>query len=130
LASGSGLKLAQLDPELGESGQRKKPTAEQPHAKISARIANAPPLAGSWHSASQQVLRRKYGRGAVTSRSVFFAENPGRFVDSHGPQLFPDSVRLALPRPPNLESQYQRKKIFCQEKKSKMLLIFSHHVYL
>jgi len=31
----------------------------------------------------------------------------------------PDSVRLALPRPPNLESQYQWKKIFCQEKNAK-----------
>ena len=38
------------------------------------------------HSASQQVPRDNYGRGAVTSRSIFFALNPGRLADSHGPR--------------------------------------------
>ena len=30
-----------------------------------------------------------------------------------------DSARLALPRPPNLESKYQRLRISCQEKNAK-----------
>src|SRR5439155_10355862 len=52
-------------------------------------------------------------------RARFFRLNPGPpRGGSHGPSI-PVSVRLARPRPPNLESKYQWKSIFCQEKNAK-----------
>src|SRR6202007_2651170 len=35
------------------------------------------------------------------------------------PRLFPDADRLALPRPPNLDSQYRTSGCWCQEKIAK-----------
>jgi len=71
--------------------------------------ANALPLASGSHTASQQVPRLKCGRGAGTARSVFFRLGPGLVSWLHTDLYrFLDSVRLALSRPPNLESQYQR----------------------
>jgi hypothetical protein len=50
----------------------------------------------------------------------FFALEPGPSSWVHPDRFWiPDSVRLALPRPPNLDSKYQRMIIFCQEKNAK-----------
>src|SRR5579863_10517672 len=57
-------------------------------------------------------------RGAGTSRS-FFAVIPGESVGHAGLRQVPDSVRLALPRPPNLECEYQSTRKWCQEKIAK-----------
>src|SRR5438045_1202717 len=60
-ASGSGLKLAQLDSGLRERRQRKK---DDCRAVVSPRAsnANAPPSAGNPHAASRQVLRHLRAR--------------------------------------------------------------------
>lgn len=54
------------------------------------------------------------------SRSDFFRLEPRPASWVHTDQFyFPDSVRLALPRPPNLESKYQRMQFSCQEENAK-----------
>jgi hypothetical protein len=78
-------------------------------AKIkSCTKANALPLAGESDTASQHIPRLNYGRGAEL-RARFFCLEPG-WLRGVITDLFniPDSVRLALPRSPNLESKYQR----------------------
>jgi hypothetical protein len=72
------------------------------------RNANALPLAGESLTASQQIPRLNYGRGAEL-RARFFCLEPG-WLRGVITDLFNilDSVRLALPRSPNLESKYQR----------------------
>jgi len=69
---------------------------------------NALPNAGGVHTAEQQQkARAAYDlRGAITSRS-FFAVISVWSVGQKRTKTIPDPVRLALPRPPNLDSQYQ-----------------------
>jgi len=58
-------------------------------------------------------------RGESTSRS-FFTVIPGWLVSSLPDQgKSPTLVRLALPRPPNLDVQYQTMRWSCQEKIAK-----------
>jgi hypothetical protein len=59
-----------------------------------------------------------------------FSLETGLLPWAHGPAFGLDSVRLALPRPPNLEMQYQRMRKPCQVKNAKCGLTFSYCVYL
>jgi|SRR5580698_11389516 hypothetical protein len=97
------------------TASEKKATAWQPTFPSTAarsksksiRNANALPLAGGSHTAAQHIPRLNYGRGAEL-RARFFCLKPG-WLRRVITDLFNilDSVRLALPRPPNLEWQYQ-----------------------
>src|SRR6266568_1488433 len=115
-ASGSGRKRTQLDSASSRNVSAKKNrslcdrfqlTAEQSHLRSSAKRQCS--AVGWWLALSPtEVLRRKYGRGAGTSRSVFSLRTRVVSWVSNGPKFIPDSVRLALPRSPNLDWQYQR----------------------
>jgi hypothetical protein len=102
----------------GERHERKKDDCRA----VAQEMQRKKPMHCRWPMVRTQPYSRcsaKHGRGAGTSRSIFFALNPGRFAESHGPCTIPDSVRAALPRPPNLDVQYQRMRNSCQEKNAK-----------
>jgi len=63
-------------------------------------------------------------RGVLTSR-WFFSVITGWLRGFCWTRYVPDSIRLALPRPPNLESQYQSMRQTCQVKITKSGRIFS-----
>jgi hypothetical protein len=69
--------------------------------------ANALPGAGAFHTAEQLTPRITELRGAFTSRSFFYGD-PGleRGSNCRTKARSPTLVRLALPRPPNLDLQY------------------------
>jgi hypothetical protein len=72
------------------------------------------------HSASQQCSAPHFPARSKYLALVFFRLIPGpvSWIPC-GQTNDPDWVRLALPRPPNLDSQYQRLQISCQEKNAK-----------
>jgi len=60
---------------FAKAGNEKKSRPLSGRTQVPAQNANALPPAGGSHSAKQQVLRLKYGRGAGTSRSIFSLRN-------------------------------------------------------
>lgn len=58
-------------------------------------------------------------------RAGLFLKNPDRLVAVNEPNLSLDWVRWRFHDPPNLESQYQRLLISCQEKNAKSGIFFS-----
>jgi len=69
------------------------------------------------HSASQQALRHFHMRNKPFA--LDFSLRTGLLPVGARTFYLLDSVRLALARPPNLESQYQRMRKPCQEKNAK-----------
>lgn len=65
----------------------------------------------------EQMLRRTYGRGVKHFALEIFAKK--RDVFRARRTLGLDSVRVALPRPPDLELQYRRMRKPCQVKNAK-----------
>jgi len=61
---------------------------------------------------------RQQLRGAISSRS-FLSVITGWSRGQRRSNINPDSDRLALPRPPNLDLQYQALRQWCQEKITK-----------
>lgn len=79
-----------LIPYVRPPDQRKRrplssrPSHRPPRGQIQKQVrnANALPLAGGSHTASQQIPRLNYGRGAVTSRSIFLFRTRAGVVES------------------------------------------------
>jgi hypothetical protein len=95
------------------------------------RNANALPQAGRSHTASQQIPRLKCGRGAATSRSIFWFKTRAGFVESLRTYCA-SSTRPAWRYHISPESGIEVStavKALSREKR-KMWLTFWYHVYL
>jgi hypothetical protein len=70
--------------------------------------SNAKPKAGENTQPSQQRITERMRTRVGFTRSIFLLKTPGWFRVARADSVFHilDSVRLALPRPPNLEPQY------------------------
>jgi hypothetical protein len=72
-----------------------------------------------YHAAFTAALRASHAGAELELRARLFCLKPGWSRGPCGLALnILDPVRLALPRPPNLESQYRRVRKSCQEKKA------------
>jgi hypothetical protein len=83
-------------------------------------------LPRSLHSSASRIA---CGRGAGTSRSIFLLRTRLVSWPVRTRVNILDPVRLALPRPPNLESQYRRVGKSCQEKNAKCGELFKKMLY-
>jgi hypothetical protein len=82
--------------------------------------ANALPYTVDFHTAQQPVSTPAEVNCAEPAlRARFFRCSRAGYVGNVDPSNFPDSDRLALPRPPNLDVQYRAVLCTCQEKIAK-----------
>ena len=79
------------------------------------------------NSLSPRALRRT--ARSLQLRARIFSVITG-WLRGSGPRNIPDSDRLALPRPPNLESKYQSVQDCCQEKITKSAEVFPAGDYI
>jgi hypothetical protein len=87
--------------------------------KTKCRNANALPRAGDFRSTSTAGTAPGIAGAELYFALDFLFRTRAAFVESTRTDIFLDSVRLALPRPPNLGVKYRPVRNSCQEKNAK-----------